>query len=72
MDIGGFQLHPSYFEIDREEFSEISLAFLPTHPGLHTEKFFLMCDNCNFEQIDIIGDGVLFEKRMIRIEVSMA
>lgn len=38
--------------------------------GLHLEKFYLMCDNCTYEEIDIVGDGIIFEKSFIQLEVT--
>lgn len=69
LSTGEFEVYPSYFNIKEDEFAEISLTFFPTCYGLHIEKLFLICNNNTYEEIELIGDGILFEQDFIKIEV---
>lgn len=69
MNTKEFEIRPSYFDIKRDEFIEIYLGFYPMYYGLHSEHVFLMCNNNTYEEIEIIGDGIVFERSFIKIEV---
>lgn len=66
----GFWVYPSYFEIKSHETSEITILFQPIKCGLQTQTLFLMCDNNTYQQIELVGDAICFNKHMITIEVK--
>lgn len=66
----GFWVYPSYFEIKPQETSEITILFQPIKCGLQTQTLFLMCDNNTYQQVELVGDAVCFNKHMITIEVG--
>lgn len=69
MSFDGFEIQPSYFTIERNEFIDVQVTFMPQHFGLHTQHCYLLCNNSGYETFDIIGDGVFFEKHFIQCEV---
>lgn len=69
LNIEEFEVCPSYFAIDKDEFVELQITFVPLHFGLHVQKCFLLCNNTTYEEFEIIGDGAFFEKHFIEFQV---
>lgn len=67
--VSEFDICPVYFATEKNEVTEIRIVFTPLYFGLHTQKLFLLCDNITYEEVDIIGDGMLFEKHYIDMQV---
>ncbi|KAF2903634.1 hypothetical protein ILUMI_02541 [Ignelater luminosus] len=65
-----FHIHPTYFEMNTDEFVELDITFFPIDAGLEVEKLFLLCNNNTLEELEIVGDGVLFELNSITIEAE--
>lgn len=65
-----FHVYPTYFEINTGEFVELDITFFPIDAGLEVEKLFLLCNNNTLEELEIVGDGVLFEVNSVTIEVG--
>ncbi|KAJ9577797.1 hypothetical protein L9F63_005616, partial [Diploptera punctata] len=63
-----FTISPSYFTLTKGGVIDINIKFLPTIFGLHTEKLYVMCDNCNFQELDLIGDGFYYEDYFLTVE----
>ena len=67
---GVFKLYPVYFEVNKNEFVEVAISFFPKKYGLFVETIYLLCDNNNTEELDLMGDGVYFEQSFIQFGVS--
>lgn len=62
-------IYPAYFQIKRNQCIEITIIFKPISAGLYTEMFYLMCNNNSFQEIEVIGDALVFEKSLINLKV---
>ncbi|KAK4875446.1 hypothetical protein RN001_011868 [Aquatica leii] len=69
--LGAFAIHPTYFEIKRDEFIELRITFISKEFGLAVEKLFLLCDNNTVEELEIVADGVLFDKTSVVIDPQL-
>ncbi|KAF7287362.1 hypothetical protein GWI33_001720 [Rhynchophorus ferrugineus] len=65
----GFWIYPIYFEIKSGETAEINIIFQPLTCNLHIDTLFLISSNNIYQEIDIIGDAVCFNKKLISVEV---
>lgn len=70
MDVGEFEIQPTYFTVDKNEFAEVEVTFVPLCFGLQAQKCFLLCNNTQYEEFEIIGDGLYFEKHFVEIQVA--
>lgn len=66
-----FKLQPAYFSMEEKEHIHMTVSFYPTAYGLHVENLYMLCNNNSVEKMEIIGDGVLFEKNLIKVQVSI-
>lgn len=66
-----FRVYPAYFSLANGEVMEINVEFSPTDFGLHLNKILVVCDNCTYDSIDLIGDGVYFQLDLVRLQVIL-
>ncbi|KAI4460409.1 deleted in lung and esophageal cancer protein 1 [Holotrichia oblita] len=67
---GSFRLYPAFFVINENEFVEVILSFYPKKYGLFVETVYMLCHNNTFEELDLVGDGVYFEKSYISFDLK--
>ncbi|XP_044733710.1 uncharacterized protein LOC123296314 [Chrysoperla carnea] len=65
-----FTIHPAYFTIKSNEIIDIHIEFAPQEFGLHLNKLIVICDNCTYDYLDLVGDGVYFQPDFIKIQAS--
>ncbi|GJQ87786.1 hypothetical protein Trydic_g18642 [Trypoxylus dichotomus] len=68
--VGAFRLYPAYFVIKENEFAEVVLSFYPKRYGLSVETVYLLCNNNTYEELDLIGDGIYFEKGSVTFSLK--
>ncbi|XP_031352109.1 uncharacterized protein LOC116177310 isoform X2 [Photinus pyralis] len=69
--IGAFSIYPVYFEIDEGDFIELEIQFLPEEYGVAVEKLFILCDNNAVQEIELIGDGLVFETSTVTVDSEL-
>ncbi|PSN30854.1 hypothetical protein C0J52_16136 [Blattella germanica] len=63
-----FFISPSYFTVNKGGIIDINIKFCPETYGLQVEKLYVVCDNCSFRELELIGDAFLYEDYFITIE----
>ncbi|XP_030754021.1 uncharacterized protein LOC115880850 isoform X2 [Sitophilus oryzae] len=62
-------VYPAYFEILNGETTEMNVIFQPMKCGLFSETLYLLTDKNTYQQLEIIGDGIAFNKKLISVDV---
>ncbi|KAF5296355.1 hypothetical protein FQR65_LT10247 [Abscondita terminalis] len=70
--LGSFSIQPAYFQIKKDDLVELLVTFSSIEFGLAVEKLFLLCDNNTVEELEIIADGVLFDRSSVVIDPLFA
>ncbi|KAF5273951.1 hypothetical protein FQA39_LY01066 [Lamprigera yunnana] len=68
LSVGSFTICPVYFEVGKQELVELRFSFAPEEFGLEVEKLFLLCDNNTVKELEIIGDGLMFDNSSVSID----
>lgn len=62
-------IYPTFLELNAKEVTEINILFFPCEPDMYLEKFYFVCDNNTCQQFEILGDGMMFNKDLLKIDV---
>lgn len=64
-----FTISPAYLKLEKDEVTELEINFHPNGEGLRMDKLYLVCDNNSVQEIDIIGDSMLYKTCYFKIKV---
>ncbi|XP_076759927.1 uncharacterized protein LOC143428732 [Xylocopa sonorina] len=62
-----FIVQPAYFALKRHQELTFHMYFSPVCYGIHVEQLYILCDNCTLLPTEIIGDGLIYEPNLIRL-----
>ncbi|XP_050525578.1 uncharacterized protein LOC126896668 [Daktulosphaira vitifoliae] len=65
MKLKNFSIEPSVFSIKQKETKLLKVTFQPSSPSFHCVKFIIVADNSCAQEINVFGDGQLFDKNCI-------
>lgn len=68
--VGPFKVYPCYVKLEEDDSASIFIEFTPDCYGLHLETLYFLCNNNTIEKVEIIGDGVIFEKGLVKVQVN--
>ncbi|KAL7305127.1 hypothetical protein TKK_0002532 [Trichogramma kaykai] len=60
-----FAVQPAYFILEPDQQLQLDTSFYPRHSGLQVEKLIIVTDNCSVKTIEVIGNGLVFEARLL-------
>lgn len=58
-------------KLEEENSASIFVEFIPVNYGLHLETLYFLCNNNSMEKMEIIGDGIIFEKTFVKVQVIL-
>ncbi|KAL0268519.1 UNVERIFIED_CONTAM: hypothetical protein PYX00_010433 [Menopon gallinae] len=64
-EIPPFRLYPTYFRLSKHQFVDFFVEFKPPSSGMHAENIVIACDNGELRNLDIIGDGMAWNRSFI-------
>jgi hypothetical protein len=68
---GCFTVFPVFLEIDRDAMCQIFVMFLPEREGFFSEKLFIICDNYSHQEVELLGDCIMFSNQFLKVNVKL-
>ncbi|XP_076684958.1 uncharacterized protein LOC143377524 [Andrena cerasifolii] len=66
-----FAVWPAYFLLKPREEIMLHTYFFSYCYGIHVDKLYILCDNCTLLDLEIIGDGVIYEPNFIQLSKQL-